>query len=74
VILLPNFTREEAASTAERIRSMIDADCPGGSLKVTVSIGIASSESGHTDAKMLIEAADKAMYNAKKKKNCVALS
>jgi len=74
VIVLPNFTKEEAASTAERIRSAVDADNPGGTLKVTVSIGVVSSESGQTDAEALIDAADKVMYVAKKTKNCVAVA
>jgi diguanylate cyclase (GGDEF)-like protein len=66
-VVLPNFTKEEAAGTAERIRSAIDADNPGGRLKVTVSIGVVSSQSGQTDAESLITAADEVMYAAKQR-------
>ena len=72
VVLLPNFTAKEAASTAERIRAAIDKDNPGGTLKVTVSIGVASSGSAEaSSAVALIERADKMMYVAKQKKNRV---
>jgi diguanylate cyclase (GGDEF)-like protein len=73
VALLPNFNCGEALGTAERIRAAIDADNPGGSLKVTVSIGVASSESAFSNGEDLIGLADKAMYAAKKAKNCVAV-
>src|SRR5713101_480451 len=36
VVVLPNFSRDEAASTAERIRTAVDDGNPGGTLKVTV--------------------------------------
>lgn len=75
VAVLPNFSREEAASTAERIRAAIDSDNPGGAVKVTVSIGVASSEStGATDAEALITLADEAMYKAKETKNRVVVA
>jgi diguanylate cyclase (GGDEF)-like protein len=75
VVVLSNFNTTEAASTAERIRAVIDHDNPGGNLKVTVSIGVASSESdGATDAEALLTLADKAMYVAKKTKNQVAVT
>jgi diguanylate cyclase (GGDEF)-like protein len=72
VVLLPNFSREEAKGTAERIRASIDGDNPGGTLKVTVSIGVASSQSVRT-AEDLIDRADQAMYSSKKTKNCVSV-
>jgi len=71
--ILPNFTAAEAASTAERIRSAVDADNPGGSLKVTVSIGVVSSESGQRDTEALIDSAERAMNAAKKEKHGVAI-
>jgi diguanylate cyclase (GGDEF)-like protein len=75
VVVLPNFKREEAASTAERIRAAIDDENPGGTLKVTVSIGVANSElPSATTAEALIMLADKAMYEAKKTKNRVAVA
>lgn len=73
VALLCNFTSGEAASTAERIRSAVDAEDPGGSLKVSVSIGVVSSESGQRDTEALIETAERAMNEAKKEKHRVAI-
>jgi len=64
---------DEAVVTGERIRTAIDGGNPGGSLKVTVSIGAASSEdTGATDAKTLLELADRAMYVAKETRNRVS--
>jgi diguanylate cyclase (GGDEF)-like protein len=74
VVILPNFTKGEAAATAERIRSAVAADNRDGGLKVTVSIGVVSSESGQADAKTLIAAAERTMDVAKEKKNFVALA
>jgi diguanylate cyclase (GGDEF)-like protein len=69
-VLLPNFSAEEAASTPERIRAIVDTDHPGGTLKVTASIGVASSMSPKaTNAEALIDLADKMMYAAKKTRN-----
>ena len=65
-ILLPNYTADEAASLAERIRILI-ASSPIGSkqLSVTVSFGIAELPAhGQTSAELL-KAADAAMYEAK---------
>jgi diguanylate cyclase (GGDEF)-like protein len=74
VVVLPNFNREEAASTAERIRAAIDADNRGGALKVTVSIGVVDSNSVRaTDLQSLITLADEAMYAAKKTRNQVVV-
>jgi len=73
VVVLPNFNRQEAASTAERIRAAIDKSNPGGKLKVTVSIGVTDSDSV-SDAQALVNIGDRAMYEAKKMKNTVAVS
>ena len=75
VVVLPNFNGEEAASTAERIRTSIDADNPAGTMKVTASVGVASSESTNAnDADALVTLADETMYLAKEKRNCVAVA
>src|SRR5229473_3287244 len=43
--MLPNFSLEEAAATAERIRRSVDALKPfGGAVKVTASLGVAVSD------------------------------
>jgi diguanylate cyclase (GGDEF)-like protein len=74
VVILPNFTKGEAAATAERIRAAVAADNRDSGLKITVSIGVVSSESGQADAKTLIAAAERTMHVAKEKKNFVALA
>jgi diguanylate cyclase (GGDEF)-like protein len=74
VVVLPNFTRHEAAATAERIRTAIETGNPGGTKKVTASIGVTDSELAK-DAATLYKRADDAMYVAKhdRKKNCVVV-
>jgi len=74
VVILPNFTKGEAAATAERIRSAVDADNRDSVLKITASIGVVSSESGQADAKALIAAAERTMRVAKETKNFVAMA
>jgi diguanylate cyclase (GGDEF)-like protein len=66
-VALKNFTLEEAAVTAERIRKEIDAANPGGEVKVTASIGVASSaqlDSGQ-GGRQLLDLVDKAHYESK---------
>jgi diguanylate cyclase (GGDEF)-like protein len=65
--MLPNFSKEEAAATAERIRKAVD-DLPafGGKVKVTVSVGVAvSGNKPSAQADALVKAADEAMYVSK---------
>jgi len=73
-IVLRNCTTGEAQATAERIRNSIAEISPTGSVVVTASIGVASSE--HTELKTtkeLLRAADDAMYASKfTTKNCVS--
>ena len=66
-VLLRNYSTAEGHMTAERIRAAIDAKPPvRGSVKVTTSIGVASSEmQGLEDPQKLVDSADKAMYVAK---------
>jgi len=72
VAILSNFNGEEAMAVAERIRAAIDADNLGGELKVTVSIGVVSSDLTDVEgAEAIVDLADKAMYRAKQAKNCV---
>ena len=72
--VLPNFDEAEAVATAERIRKTIDADNPGGSVKVTASIGVVvAAQETHKTAEEALKAADEAMYNAKRTKNSVVV-
>ncbi len=73
-VMLLNFSLPEATATAERIRSKIDGLTPfGGVVKVTSSIGVATSDTPSLrTAEALVDAADKAMYAVKHTtKNCV---
>jgi len=75
VVILPNCTREEARPIAERIRCTVESANIGESVPVTVSLGVCALESDSrvTDATELMNLADKAMYEAKQKKNAVAV-
>lgn len=64
-ILLPQTVDEEAAAIAERVRRNIEAtEFPH--RDVTVSIGVASCSSELCSTVGLVEAADKALYDAKR--------
>lgn len=65
MLILPSTNLPGAAACAERLRSLVESKGLCG-LKVTVSIGVASTEA-HADltAEELIERAEKALYAAK---------
>lgn len=66
-VVLPNFTREEAIATSERIRQAIEkkrVDIGSNKLCVTVSIGVGFYVRGES-SKQLVDRADKALYQAK---------
>ena len=72
VILLPHTPVDEAAELAERIRSTVRrASVPlrerSGSISVTLSMGVVGARAEHTDFDALFEAADKALYEAKRR-------
>ena len=74
-VVLPNFSSSEAAATAERIRAALERESPGGTIKVTASIGVATSKSNKvSDAATLEKLADATMYIAKKTKNAVEVA
>jgi len=65
---LPNTSAPEAAAVAERIRNAISKLClmySGVAIRVTVSIGIASTERAGYDFQELMKGADAALYEAK---------
>lgn len=76
--LLPNTHTDDACSVAERIRSRIEAvpiDVAGTQVNVTVSIGVASTETFGHDVDTLLRRADKAVYSAKREgRNLVMLA
>ena len=69
-VILPSTDLDGAYTVAEAIRTAIEKlriDLPsGGSLGVTVSIGVSALEGGVTDPASLIDAADVALYDAKR--------
>jgi len=72
VILLPHTPVEEAAELAERLRGTVRrASVPlrerSGSISVTLSIGVAGARTEHRDFDALFEAADRALYEAKRR-------
>jgi diguanylate cyclase (GGDEF)-like protein len=66
-MLLPNYNAEEAATLAERIRKEIAAESISAkAIRATVSFGVAELSRHATTAEELVEAADTALYAAKK--------
>jgi len=69
-ILLPELGRSQALEVAEKLRREIESFsfmCEGKSVKVTVSIGVAARRENHIKSwKQLLNAADQALYLAKK--------
>ena len=70
-VLLPRVAKAEALDVAEKLRrSVAQAPLPGASgqppIQLTISIGVASHGSDASEVSQLIEAADKALYEAKR--------
>ncbi len=71
-ILLPNADINSATSMAERVRENIEAQIvndaiEGREIRVTASIGLSSVKFGADNLQELIEAADAALYESKRK-------
>jgi diguanylate cyclase (GGDEF)-like protein len=69
-VILPNYDESEARATAERIRTSVEQQNPGGDIPVTTSIG-GFVATGDIAAEEALEKADHAMLAAKKTKNAV---
>jgi len=65
VILLPEMGKEEAQKAAEKIRKYIE-EHPFPNRQVTVSIGVAAYPEDGDDSGLLVNEADKALYEAKR--------
>ena len=77
--ILPNCLPQHALRAAERFRARVEATeiaLPNGqSVQVTVSVGVVSVSSWrNSDAKSLVESADRQLYEAKRAgRNCVVM-
>jgi diguanylate cyclase (GGDEF)-like protein len=68
LMLVPGCDLPAAALVADRIREAVAAapiKAGENELRVTVSLGVACTSSGHTTAATLLQAADEALYRAK---------
>ena len=67
--LLPHTSTDQAQTVAERIRQQVEnaaANVAGAAVKVTVSLGLASTETFGYDLDALMRRADMAVYAAKR--------
>jgi two-component system cell cycle response regulator len=69
-VVMPGTTEQEAVGAAERLRIAIEAMAfhpePGVTHKMTVSVGVACSDGRAITAEKLLQAADDALYQAKR--------
>jgi diguanylate cyclase (GGDEF)-like protein len=69
-MILPGTDLDGAHTVAEAVRAAVEqleVELPGGgALRVTVSVGVSATEGGVTDPASLIDAADVALYEAKR--------
>ncbi len=64
LLLLPNHNVDEAMAVAETARREFESLALGG-IEITASFGVSTYPEHGSDAKILFEAADKAMFDAK---------
>jgi len=78
IIMLPEIGPEQGVEAAERIRHKVAEQRFGGegeSIKVTISVGVASYPESGEDAESVIRKADEALYEAKERgRNQVVLT
>jgi len=75
LFVLPRADSEGGRDVAERVRAAVETalvSCAAVELRVTVSLGVASSAACGFDAATLVQAADEALYRAKARgRNCI---
>lgn len=68
VILLPNTTKEQAIIVGEKIRTNVEKQTfTSLNIKITLSVGVSSLNGETTSLEHLIQAADTALYQSKRK-------
>jgi diguanylate cyclase (GGDEF)-like protein len=70
VIVMPEIGHDEGVKAAERIRGSVakeEIDANGHSVRVTISVGVASFPQHGDDAQAIISKADAALYQAKRR-------
>jgi len=76
-VILFRTNPEETLKIADRIRTIVNNhqfSCEGGTFKISVSIGVASIKDSSVISKdQIIKIADQALYEAKEKRNYVAV-
>ncbi len=68
IALLPNTTTDQALAVAERLRQAVEStliSSPRGSLRVSVSIGVAERSANHASLSEVLAISDAALYKAK---------
>ena len=70
IIVMPEIGQDEGVKAAERIRGSVakeEIDANGHSVRVTISVGVASFPEHGDDAQAIISKADAALYQAKRR-------
>ncbi|MCE0492471.1 sensor domain-containing diguanylate cyclase [Vibrio salinus] len=74
-LILPNTNSKAALRIAEKIRSLVEKtniNYQGLTVSITITIGVASTDSGCKEVKHIMNRADKALYEGKESgRNCV---
>ncbi|MCL2304688.1 MAG: GGDEF domain-containing protein [Planctomycetaceae bacterium] len=78
IVLIPGATEKLALEIAERIRRAVEAneifnEEKNVTIQTTVSIGVTKLNDPTVSVREFINQADKALYNAKKNRNCVSV-
>jgi diguanylate cyclase (GGDEF)-like protein len=78
ITLFPKVSEERAMEIAERIRQAVEASFilkkkKKSKVGMTVSIGVTALDHAALSTKEMIDRADKALYAAKKSRNCISL-
>lgn len=69
LVIMPETNAEQAATLCERLRALLaGSQCASGTVQIalTVSIGVASARGAGADFEKLVQAADAALYRAKR--------